>query len=266
MEDQDTLSPKTSKSRKFLFDLNNFDEDWNTEEEEEEPPPPVFTEEELADAKTKAYERGKHDGLTEATASREKFVANLLNTVTQHISTLFSEEEKRSARFEGEAIHLARTIFNRLFPALNQREGLNEIEHIISKVMENQKQQPEILIEVHSDYTDSIQKHIDKAMKSMNISGVCTVVDNDSLGSGDCRMSWNDGGGRRDSTQLAKQIEKELELILDDKPRLHDNGCKDDLQNQDVTDAIVSAQDSEIKKETETESLPAAAIKDGDEQ
>lgn len=218
MAEQDTLP----KARRFFFDQNNFNDDFVPEPEI--PPPPVFSEQELEAARKEAYQQGKNDGLAEAAASREKKIADLLQKVTQNFSMLFAAEQERARQYEAEAVYLGRAIFNRLFPALNERYGLEEVQKAISLVLEKQRSREEIIIDVPSDYVDPIQKLVDRAAVAGAMAGVCRVREDKALRPGDCRLRWNDGGASRDPAALAAEIERIIEHILADRPRLRDNG------------------------------------------
>jgi len=226
------------KARKFFFDQNDFNDDFVPEPEV--PPPPVFSEQELEAARKESYQQGKNDGLAEAAASREKKIADLLQKVTQNFSMLFSAEQERARQYEAEAVYLGRTIFNRLFPALNEKHGLEEVQRAVSLVLEKQSSQAEIIIDVPPDYVDPIQKLVDKAAAAGAMAGVCRVREDKALRSGDCRLRWNDGGASRDPAALADEIERIIEHILADRSRLRDN---EEVEKKISADADSAAQE-----------------------
>jgi flagellar assembly protein FliH len=219
MADNDTLNRPT---KKFLFDVNNFDEPEGPDPDAP-PPPPMFSVDELEGAKLSSFEQGRAAGLAEAKASREKFVADLVQTVTANFRTLFDAEAKRAAQYEGEVLLVTKAIFEKLFPALNDTHGLAEVNATIAAVLENHRHQREIVIEVNSEFTNDVREMADLALKSLHGAGTVTVIANDALARGDCRMGWNDGGAERSATALSAQIRKTLDEALADRPRLQDN-------------------------------------------
>lgn len=221
MAKQNTLPPR--KSQKFFFDTNNFDEEREEVIEEEEPPPPVFSEEELARAEEDAYAKGKQDGLSEAAQSRETHIASILKNVEANLYPLLEQEDRRIALYEREAVGLAHQIFVKLFPSLNSRHGLEEIKDVITTVLETQRACPEIIIEVQPDYIADIQELIGRIKKNHDVSGVYTIKERPSLGPADCRLTWKDGGARRDIEALKEEIEKHLQQILADNSSMTDN-------------------------------------------
>ncbi len=212
-------------ARKFLFDHNSFDEDGHLQSPDlnAPPPPPVFSEDELARARTESFAKGKSEGLAEAAASRDKKVADLMQVITHNISTLFAAEDLRIRQYETEAVALARAIFNRLFPALNARHGLEEAERAIREVLEGQRRQPEITLEVHPDFVEQINEYVKKCLRQGNIDSRCRVIGNNTLTPADCRFSWSGGGAGRDTAALAEMIDRQLNQLLADRPRLRDN-------------------------------------------
>lgn len=216
----DTL---TAKPRKFFFDVNNFNDDFEEVVEEVIPPPPTFSEAEVEAARKDGYDRGKRDGLAEAQASREKFVATLLETISKSFATLFNAERERETKYETEAAILSRAIFGKLFPALNAKHGLTEVETVIARVLEGARETPQIQVEVHPDYIADIETHARHVLAGLHGIGEITVTGNFALGPGDCKLQWPAGGAHRAAAALATEIEKELARVLADRAGLHDN-------------------------------------------
>lgn len=232
--------PKSKKpataAQKFLFDVRSFDDDFVEEEEEEIPPPPTFSEEELAAARDEAFAQGKQAGLDEAAASRDTEIAALIGTMTQDFATLFSAEKAREERYEAEAVFLARAVFNRLFPTLNEHSALDEIEAVIKDAFALQQDTPEILVEVHPDDESALQDKLSALIESGEYAGTYSIKGNAQLGKGDCRLSWKEGGGRRDVSGLQQQIELYFEQTLAGKPQLVNNREDEEITEEPVTD------------------------------
>lgn len=215
---------KTPKAQKFMFDLHCFDDGYVEEPEIVVPPPPTFSEDELAAAKAEAYAQGKKDGLEEARLSREKFVADQLQKIAKDFAALFAAESVREALFESESVRLARTAFARIFPALNQRHGLEEVNRVVAAALENCRGLPEIVIEIHPDYVEDVRQHIAKAADPLSAGGICRIAGNDSLAAGDCRLSWQDGGCVRSAAAIYAKIDVIFDEALADRGTVRDNG------------------------------------------
>lgn len=221
MSTQDKLNPH--KARKFLFDINNFDDKKEPEEIVEYiPPPPTFSEAELAAAKQIAFDQGNRQGHAEAQESFEKQTADMLGIIRDHLRILFDEEDRRANQFEKEAVQLAYTIFAKAFPAMNEKQGLDEVRRAIENVLETVHEQPEIIIEVPPAYVDAIQSHIDGLLRRDG-GPRCVIRANDGLSAGSCRLAWVNGTASRNGMQLAEQIHHKIEQVLADKAILPDN-------------------------------------------
>lgn len=227
-------------ARKFLFDVNDFDD--HKEEivvEPQPPPPPTFSEAELERAQRTSHEQGRKEATDEAEASRERRIADLLQTISREFSTLFAAEDLRNAQYEAESVRLTLATLQRIFPAMNQKYGFDEIQRVVVEVLESQREQAVIKLEVHSDYVEAIQNHVSRVLKQGNITGTCQVVGNHALGPGDCRMAWENGGALRHSDAVAEDIERHMQVILAEKPRLRDNRRTSDAAPQSAPEIIM---------------------------
>lgn len=210
------MAEPDSKIRPFMFDVNNFDDTKIA-------PPPVFNESEVDTARREAYEQGRKAGLAEAKGLREKLVADLIGAIKERFITLVAMEDHRSSQYEAETLFLCRTIFARLFPALNERHGLEEVTRAIATILEGQRTVPEVIIEVSPEYLDDIREQIGLIL-SAGRQGTCTVNANPELKAGDCRLRWEDGGASRSAQAICEQIAKVFEQTLADRLILRDNG------------------------------------------
>lgn len=243
MPKQDTL-PR--KAKKFLFDRHIFDEDATPDEPEIDeadleppppPPPPTFSEDELNAARASSYEQGRSDAVAAEKASREQYIAEQLSHIETAFKNLASAEKTRIAAYEAESLRLAQAIFERLFPGLNEKNGLSEIQRVIRSVLESQSDQPEIIIDVHHDDEGDIRVLIEHLRETLHLAGRITVQGQDGLGKGDCRLRWKDGGAERSATRLAARIERVLKEMLADRPLLHDNEKDDGNNAPDILDS-----------------------------
>lgn len=220
MSDQDTL---TRKAKKFLFDMHNFDEDESIGAPEPPAPPPVFSEAEVEEARKDAFEQGRKQAQQEEAASREQAVATLVNAISGKIDGLVAAEAARAGLYEAESISLCRAIFARLFPELNRTHGLDEVEAVIKNVLEAQRHEAEIIIEVGTDFVGDIRLLAEQVSHKIHGKGAISVNGDPTMQAGDCRVSWNEGGAERSASRLAEEIRQKLEDTLAGRPALHDN-------------------------------------------
>lgn len=202
----------STEGRKYFFDLNNFDGAPVPEPEEDlPPPPPLFTEEQLAAEKNISFEEGRVSGRREETQSREQYIAIQISELNTQILSLVLSEQMREKRFEQEVLYLCRTLVMKLFPALISREGYNEIETIIERVILKQPTS-KISIEAPKEDVNDLKSYL-LSLKDID-PGRLEITGSDDLSKGSCRMKWQDGGAVRDHESLAARIFAELDEVL----------------------------------------------------
>lgn len=224
-----------SKDKKFLFDVNIFDAP-EVEEVVEDlpPPPPTFSEEELAAAKDMAFEQGRQQGQKEQIESREQYIAVSLDKIAQDFAHLFSAETLRENLFEKEALRLAVSVLDLLYPSLNAKIGHDEVMKVIEKTLSDHRKTKEILIHVPTGMKGEVETLIARIRATEHEEVLWRVLEDPALSEGDCRMEWGDGGAVRDSVRTARDIRRHIEELFGKKipetPDLSDS----DIGNSDV--------------------------------
>lgn len=206
--------------KKFLFDLNCFDE----------PDPvdpadiaPTFSEEQLSAARAEGYAEGHATGTAEgkseatrvAVQSREQLTANTLRTISESFTMLFAAEYDREKTYEQEAVRLTLSALQKLFPVLNQRFGQEEIRQVIMSVLESSARRSMITIEVSTDDAQSIESMLAAHWSDPEAAPRYRVLAQPDLHPGQCRMNWEDGGAVRDAQRLADKITQALDALLE---------------------------------------------------
>lgn len=234
----------TPEGKKYFFDLNNFGESSRPEPEENlPPPPPVFSEDELSAAKHSSYDEGHRTGLEtgrqEEQQSRAQYIATQISELNTQILSLVLSEQMREKKFEQEVIHLTRTLVSKLFPALTQKGGYQEVEHIVARVLARQTAS-KILIEVPKEDAEDIKTYL-LSLKDIE-PGRVQITGVDDLSKGSCRMKWQDGGAVRDHEALAASIFAELDEVLAPPPQKGQN-------RESHTESAPQSADPPVKEE-----------------
>lgn len=236
MSSKGTMPPRDMK--KFMFDVHNFDEreddDGESIVEAAPPPPPTFSQEELEAARLTAYEQGKRDGLAEALNSFEMQIADTLGIIREHFSILFDAEDRRIRTFEKEAVQLSYSIFAKTFPAMNEKQGMDEVKQAVTSILETVREQPELVIDVPAAYVSNIQHHVDGLLRLQD-GPRCTIRANDALLAGQCKIAWVNGSAIRNPPALIQQIQTQIEHLLADKAILTDNDNAASLPPSGIT-------------------------------
>lgn len=257
------------KTQKFMFDLNNFDDDVVEEVEFVEPPPPTFSEEEMESAKNKSFrdgqQKGRDDALKESSESREQFVAEQLQIIAQSLPQIFEKEQERETRYETESVKLNLQLFEKLFPFLHDIYGEDNLKASISNILEKQSGQKEVVISVHPDAKEGIEQHLQTLSSGGTQMDLVIKADPD-IAAGACKISWSDGGAVKNPQALASEIFGFIkDTLAGYETNSHDGTEKVDLPseidqtNNELTDNKLISEDQdayappdrEIKDSTE---------------
>lgn len=229
------------KNTRYFFDLNKFDEPDAPEiDPDAPPPPPVFSLEEMIEARDHSFEDGRNTGLEHARQSREQYIAEQIHGIRQQFETLIHAEHHRDTIFEQEVIALCREIFAKAFPALNQREGMNEILSVIHSVLQQHATPGVIQIAVPPDETEEISARlhvIAQAIDGFDPSRLQIDASPD-LQRGSCRVRWKDGSAQRHHGMLADAIKTALDKSA--APSIHDTSHHASHDSPLAPDAIKS--------------------------
>ncbi len=208
-----------NSKKDFFVQLHDFDEVKVEDIAEEDLPPPMFTEEEIAEARKKAFEEGKSAGLKEALGSIEQRTSNLLDVINSKISSLLIEEESRKRIFEREALVLAAGIFKKIFPFYYKEQGFKELIQAIQGVLVKQNPGAHIQIFVPPALLEAVKTRF-AAVHDYKLE----ISAQDDLTEGSCVLQWQQGGAFKSCEVLCEEIRITLEQLLEDKAaKGHDN-------------------------------------------
>lgn len=181
------------------------------------PPPPMFTEAELQGACDIARRKGEEAGLArgrgEAIAAFDKQVAATLGAIAQQTASI-AKSVAAEAQAAGRSVDLALAIVRKLHPALVERQGLAEIESVLSQCLESLKQEPRLVAYVHSARLDALQERLAQLSASSGFDGRVVLIGDDAMGESDCRVEWADGGVEREASRLWRAIEETLNRYI----------------------------------------------------
>lgn len=208
--------------QKFLFD-RSFDTDKpdpveETVEEIEEPEPeeivPTFSEEEMKAARDEAFVKGKEEGVNEAAAATEQSLLASLEKLNGKFTDLFQSQKEADSSILDSAISVATMINRKIFPALNERGALEEVEHLVVMAMEKILEEPSVSVYVHPELESPLSEHIDSLSAQANFRGEIRIISAEDIPLGDCRVEWDSGGAQRDTDGLWQEIDEIVERNL----------------------------------------------------
>lgn len=216
------------EKKKFMFDLNDFNEDYVEEEELEEEPPPTFSEEELEaaiqEARAQGFEDGKMQGIQQTKESLEQAVANTLERMAADMAILYAAESERETLYEQESVAMAQVLFNTLFPLLEDKLGKEQFEKHLLSTLEKTHGQNNIQITVHPDIESAIKERVMQIANPHAHADKLVIKSEPSLGPYDYKITWDDGGAIRNRSEISEQISAIISEALAQGPvNVHDS-------------------------------------------
>ena len=220
-EDQ---SPMTAV-RKFLFERSFDDvmpevvEEQEPEEEEPEEVIPTFSEEEVNAAREEGFAAGKEEGNREAAEATERDILAAMGQLGEKFSDLFKAKETADAVILDSAISVAVGIARKVFPALNDKNALGEVERMFVKTLEHLLEEPFVTLYLNSGLLAPFEERIEALKTQAGFKGEVKVTAAEDVAPGDCRIEWSGGGAKRDSAELWQKIDEIVERNLSGEPQ-----------------------------------------------
>ena len=217
-------------AKKFIFETD-FDtyraSDPEPDEIVEEAEPvreeaPTYSEDEINAAREEALAAGRQEGANEAKDASERKIADALAAIEGGLSELFRIQEEANDSMLKSAISVAVTVARKLFPGLNRKGALDEVENLVVTTMEKVMEEPKVTVHVAEELKPGLERRIDTLIKGCE--GKLTVRGDEGMAPGDCRIEWNDGGAERNTAAMWKDID----LIIEENIGGEDQGAGDD--------------------------------------
>lgn len=209
--------------RKFLFDrsfdISESEPDAASETadadgsaaEPEPPPPPTFTEEELAAARDEAFQQGREQGIREAAEGLDKAILDTLTTVGERLTDVLQDQANVEADARDDAVKVGLAVARKLFPDLNEKGGLAEVERIIAQAMTMALGDATLVIRVNDQLMDPLKARLETLKTQIMFRGGIALESRDDIPVGDCRIDWANGGAIRDTAAIWQAIDGVLE-------------------------------------------------------
>lgn len=209
--------------RKFLFDrsfdvaesepdvLTEAAEAGGPASEPEPPPPPTFTEEELAAARDEAFQQGREQGIREAAEGLDKAILDTLATVGERLADVLQDQANVEADARDDAVKVGLAVARKLFPDLNEKNGLGEIERIVAQAMTMVLGDASLVIRINNQLAEPLKARLETLKARIMFRGRIALEGRDDIPVGDCRIDWANGGAIRDTAAIWQAINGVLE-------------------------------------------------------
>jgi flagellar assembly protein FliH len=181
------------------------------------PEAPMFSEAEMQGACDVARRQGEEAGVArgkaEAIAAFDKQISAALAGIAQQTGAI-AKATADEAEAASKSVDLAMKIAKKLFPALAARDGIAEIEEILTQCLASLKQEPRLVAYVSTSQLDALQGRLAELSTANGFEGRVVLIGDDKMADSDCRVEWADGGVERDSALIWRTIEDAINRYL----------------------------------------------------
>jgi flagellar assembly protein FliH len=208
---------------KYMFD-RSFDSEDPTDEEidvieetEEEPEIifPTFSEEEVEAARNEGFEKGKVDAFKEAATNIENQLAKATKEIGAQLDQLTSNQSLANREIFQDAIKVARTITEKLFPSINAENGFLEIENLLHHALGEILEEPRVKIQIHPALTEQLSERLSQISTNTHFEGRVLIIANEAIEQGDCKIEWSSGGALRNVSEIMLEIDTIIKTNLE---------------------------------------------------
>jgi flagellar biosynthesis/type III secretory pathway protein FliH len=190
---------------------------------------PSYNQQQLAEARQMAFEKGKEEGIRETLANQDERIADALQALIVNIDSLASQQSGFESVQEKETIILAVNIAKRFLPTVldHDREQLL-LKFVHDAVRENILSYT-ITISIHPDNIDRFEQLFLDMVKEMGFENKTEVKPDPKLSLSDCAVKWDHGGAERILSRLWNDLDKNVKafLNLDEIPDLNNQGVEE---------------------------------------
>lgn len=198
-------------SEKFLFETS-FEQAGGPNGQAKKAP--SYGEADLAEARQEGFAAGKQDGERDAKEADEHHAAQSVARIAEQLPGLFQAQAEAADRQGLDAIEAAVTMVRKLFPKLSQRDGLREIESLVTDCLERLRDEPRVVIRVADSLLDAMKCYVAQIEAVASFDGKIVLLAEEELQPGDVRVEWADGGAERDSARLWREFDGIVEQVL----------------------------------------------------
>lgn len=268
-----TTTEKSSKEKVQKFDFSKIDFDVLREreleearrrreemerirrEEEEaarEPPPVTYSEEEYQEAEKAAHEKGRQEGLKQATIEQNQQILDLVKNLVPTLQNLVDGEMKRQISMEKETVRMTVHIAQKMMPSLLKGKAAEELEAFILANLKDAEAKGVIKVTVHIDLKDVIVQRLKVMFDDKYYEDAVQIVGSKDIAIDACRIEWGtDSGIERDTGLVLEKIQNITQSFLSGETLSHEpytpieNASMDEVaeDNMAATDEKVSQKD-----------------------
>lgn len=153
----------------------------------------------LAEAAAAAHRRGYAEAQNDATVETGRRIAGTIERIAKSLDQATKALAAIEARLECEAVEVAVAVARKLAPTLIEREPFVEISALASACFRELVTAPHIVVRINDSLYAAAREKLDDIARAHGFEGRLVVLGEPSVGVGDCRIEWADGGVNRDA-------------------------------------------------------------------
>ncbi len=191
--------------KKFMFDLNDFDEEALRAKARQQRKP-TFSQEEMEASRQSGFAEGRQAGLQEAIGSQEAQIRDILQQVIVATDRLAARESDRMATFIDQAVLITVQALTKSLPILLERVAIDEIARFVTKIYEEQVRAQTLLIYVHPARVPAVTERLEAMAATMRRKGSWNIQGDPTLDYMQCKIEWTGGGAEWDPHTVSARI------------------------------------------------------------
>jgi len=160
-----------------------------------------------ADAESQACRAGFSAGHAKAQNEATQHIATTLALIPDDFERLEQALTGIEARLETEAVDVAVAVASKLASELIAREPLAEIAALATDCFRHLVAAPHVTVRVGAEVFDAARAKLEEIARARGFEGRMVVNADATLGPGDCRIEWAEGGINRDEVATCAAIE-----------------------------------------------------------
>lgn len=215
------MTQPSPQTQKFMF-ARSF-EVAKSGQAESKPKAPTYSQADLDAAKAAAHQEGVAAGKLAANQEIAASIAAIMQNIDQHIETLLQGAEARRLEQQQETMDIALSIAQKLLPDFCARQGLEEIQGLLTQIMREMAQEPRLVVRVNDAMLDPLQQSLDELIARQAFTGKIILLADNEVAPQDCRIAWSDGGIERNAATIWQIVERlsgrNLPMITEPPPQ-----------------------------------------------
>jgi flagellar assembly protein FliH len=178
------------------------------------PPEPTFSKAELEAARAADIAEGRETAMAEAARSAEERTAAALSAIAAGVGQLISTQQRTTEEIQRRGVETLRMIVQKTVPALAKKAPLVEVEALLADCLREAFDEPRVVLRVADAIFESVQARLQAITAATGFAGKLVLLADETLGPGDARVEWSEGGAERDTRRLLHDFDGALSRAL----------------------------------------------------